>query len=248
MIAPCPAQLQDFCGARTGILGRSRLPVTLILDASHGVPGRLHGTVPLKTAQGPRDLAPQSGCACGTLTGVPFVTLPATLVQCAPQADARPTATGVPRRRGTLLLQPAQPRRGLGPAVGHLRRTLESVPGRGFPPLTLFHGAYKSIPRRGFAPLTPFFDQPVRELGPAVGYLRGTLESVQGRGFPPLAPFPGAAESIPRRGFAPLTLFFGTARGRRLEVGGENPHFVCRCHSLPPRTMLLFGLMLGFLG
>ena len=237
MIAPRPAQRQDFCGTLAGILRRGRLPVTLILDASHGVPCRLGGTVLLKTAQGLCDLAPQSGGACGTLTGVLCVTLPATPVQCAPQADTRPTATGVPRRRGTLLLQPAQPLRGLGPAVGHLRGTLESVPGRGFPPLTLFHGAYKSIPRRGFPPLTSFFDQPLRELGPAVGYLRGTFKSVQGRGFSPLALLPGAAESSPRRGFASLTFFFGTARGRRLELARENPHFVYRCHSLPPRTI-----------
>ena len=157
VLAPYPPEPQDLCLALTIILRRSHLPVTLILDASNGVPCRLHGTVPLKTPEGPRDLAPPSGYACSTLSGVPCVTLPATPVQCAPQADhGRPRVTVVPRHRGTLLMQPAQPLRDLDPAVGCPRGAFKSVQGRSFPPDTLFPGAFKSVQGRSFPPETVF--------------------------------------------------------------------------------------------
>ena len=154
MIAPCPLQLRDLCCTLTGILLRSHLPVTLILDASNSVPCRLRGTVLLKTAKDSRDLAPQSGCACGTLTGVPFVTLPAIPVQCAPQADPRPTATGVPRHRGTLLMQPAQLLRDLDPEVGCPRGASNSILRPRFPAAhaRLRHGARPPTRGRPRAP------------------------------------------------------------------------------------------------
>ena len=179
VLAPYPPEPQGLCPALTGILRRSHLPVTLILDASNGVPCRLHGTVPLKAAEGPRDLAPPSGYAGSTLSGVPRVALPAIPVQCAPQADhGRPRATVVPCHRATLLMQPAQPLRDLDPAVGCPRGASKSVQGRSFPPDTLFPGAFKSVQGRSF---------------PADTLFPFASKSVQRRSFPPDTVFFGTA-------------------------------------------------------
>ena len=143
VVAPYLPEPRDLRRALAGILRRSHLPVALILDASDGVPRRLHGTVPLKTAEGPRDLAPQGGYARSTLGGVPCVTPPGgprpvrpASRPCPPQGHGRPAPpwhAPDAARSASADLRPG----------GWLssRRVPPERPGRVSPPLTLFPAA-----------------------------------------------------------------------------------------------------------